>query len=968
MSHKDIDGVTLDHRTTFRKSSQRRPELPSNVIHSRSFTREGAMMKLVERAAEVTTLEDLLARCLPGRSAVAMISGAVASGKTALLDGFTERAADTTAYILRATASHTQCNFPLGIVRQLFASMELPAQSAERAAGLLHDGALVMMLHDSTTSDQVRARVVHELCAELIRLTRSGPLMICVDDVHYADGPSMQLLLSLIRQPKPAPIMMVLSACSRLRLVHPALHAELLRQPLYQQIRLGPLSRRGVASMLADRLQACPTDQLAATCYEVSSGNPLLVDALIQDYKSGGLHPPASPIVGGVFGQALVSCLYRCESTILSAARALAILDGSASAPLLGKMLELDAETADRAVRLLNDAGLVSGWQFRHPNARAAVLNDMRTPDRAQMHARAAHLLHRDGAAAVVVAQHLVSADRSNDVWAASVLQEAARQALADGDLDRVLEFLRSANKMITDARQRATITSMAVRAKWRVDPEAAIRHVTELMKAVREGNLKRRPALALASCLLWHGRVDEAAEILGKLDRSTNCRNAETATDVLALRHWASFLYPEVFEQERNDQAGPQSPPAAPSPRLQAAKFLIMVLDDQASDETVLDRAEEILQTPNLDDTTFIPKAAALMALTHSNRVDRAASLCDPLLAEARSLGAHTWRASFSGARAMIGIRQGDLRAAETHARAALAHISPQSWGVAIGMPIACLLLATTATGAYDDAVMCLSMPIPEATFQTPFGLYYLHARGHYYLAIEQFDAALGDFQTCGQLMTRWQIDLPKMIPWRSDAAQAFLGLGRHKEARALVDEQLAMLGQRPSRPRGVSLRVLAATSDPQVRPPLLQDAANVLQESGDRLELAYAYADLGRAHQALGESRQADLVIRRAHHLARQCGVNALRGTPLRDDDRAPDARNALRPRANGLSELSTAERRVAALAAQGHTNREIAATLFVTVSTVEQHLTRVYRKLKVSRRTDLPAELQPSIVDSA
>ncbi|HKS46088.1 MAG TPA: helix-turn-helix transcriptional regulator [Amycolatopsis sp.] len=56
----------------------------------------------------------------------------------------------------------------------------------------------------------------------------------------------------------------------------------------------------------------------------------------------------------------------------------------------------------------------------------------------------------------------------------------------------------------------------------------------------------------------------------------------------------------------------------------------------------------------------------------------------------------------------------------------------------------------------------------------------------------------------------------------------------------------------------------------------------------------------------------------------------------------------------------ELSDPERRVASLAVLGHTNREIARELFITLSTVEQHLTRVYRKLKVSKRNDLPGEL--------
>jgi DNA-binding CsgD family transcriptional regulator len=66
-----------------------------------------------------------------------------------------------------------------------------------------------------------------------------------------------------------------------------------------------------------------------------------------------------------------------------------------------------------------------------------------------------------------------------------------------------------------------------------------------------------------------------------------------------------------------------------------------------------------------------------------------------------------------------------------------------------------------------------------------------------------------------------------------------------------------------------------------------------------------------------------------------------------------------------ATQLTELSAAERRVASLAAMGHTNREIAGELYITVSTVEQHLTRVYRKLRVDRR-NLPPGLHMDVAD--
>jgi len=63
----------------------------------------------------------------------------------------------------------------------------------------------------------------------------------------------------------------------------------------------------------------------------------------------------------------------------------------------------------------------------------------------------------------------------------------------------------------------------------------------------------------------------------------------------------------------------------------------------------------------------------------------------------------------------------------------------------------------------------------------------------------------------------------------------------------------------------------------------------------------------------------------------------------------------------------DLTEAELKVAALAAQGHTNQQIAGMLFITVSTVEQHLTRVYRKLRVNRRADLRQRLGGAAADT-
>ncbi|MFJ7905179.1 helix-turn-helix transcriptional regulator [Streptomyces sp. NPDC096198] len=128
-------------------------------------------------------------------------------------------------------------------------------------------------------------------------------------------------------------------------------------------------------------------------------------------------------------------------------------------------------------------------------------------------------------------------------------------------------------------------------------------------------------------------------------------------------------------------------------------------------------------------------------------------------------------------------------------------------------------------------------------------------------------------------------------------------------------------------------------------------------------------AFADLSQVYHLLGTSDRARMIARRAWQLAKACRAEPLcerlmpcSGRIVRRPHPAPP------PKAQGVESLSEAEPRVTALASQGLTNREIARKLRITVSTVEQHPTRAYRKLNVRRRTDLPAETQLDFAGAA
>jgi DNA-binding CsgD family transcriptional regulator len=276
----------------------------------------------------------------------------------------------------------------------------------------------------------------------------------------------------------------------------------------------------------------------------------------------------------------------------------------------------------------------------------------------------------------------------------------------------------------------------------------------------------------------------------------------------------------------------------------------------------------------------------------------------------------------------------------------------------VAIGIPLSSLMLTAIATRKHEDAVEHLRTPVPEAMFETPYGLLYLCARGEYYLATGRTQAALADFQACGDRMVKWGLDLPGLVPWRTKAAEAYLVMGDTLRARELSKEQLARVGSRPSRTRGISLRALAVTSHPGQRTPLLRESAELLRDSGARLELAYTFTELSNTHLALGERSRAHWAARQARDLAERCGAHSLAHTIEITDPGLREPVNGVETKP--LTQLSDAERRVAMLAAYGYTNCQIARKLYITVSTVEQHLTRVYRKLGVAGRAELPIEI--------
>ncbi|MEV6772009.1 AAA family ATPase [Nocardia sp. NPDC051030] len=916
-------------------------------------------MEYLERPDVTQVLENLFANALDNRGRVVLIGGAPAIGKSDLLASFVESVVPQNALVLTATGSWMERDVPLGIVDQLIRSAPLADEVRSRALGFVDrqpytppDGTEIL--------DRDEAREANFLSGALLDLAADRPLVIAIDDVHYSDWMTLKFLAYFCRRLRFSKVLVALTwsqvGAPDEGFFQSHFSTEVDRQPHCATLWVEPLSTSAVGAMVAERVDAPTADRLGSEWFALSGGNPILLRAALTDYLTS-THAAEAPetVCGGEhYGRAVVDCLHRGHPQELHIARGLAVL-GRANG--LATMLALSESAVQRSLRVLTATGVLSGSEFRSPAAASAILADLSAVGAGELRGRAAALEHESGAPATVVAEHLVLAEQFTEPWMAPVLQEAAGISMGAGRVAEALHFLLPARAHCHDSRRAAAILSMVARAQFQLNPESAVRYVDELIELIDQCLVSGADALTVVRILLWGGQFERAHGVLTRLCEPDFAAEGELFVELAITLPWITCTYPR-FAAQLPQPAWPELENTRTGIsinagfRLESHWALSGLLSDALPDRA-LDELDSGLRLIRPDDTTIETMETALLALTYGGRPAAAARHCE-LLCAAASVRSVPGRATrMAAVRAEVALRQGDLAAAERFGRQALAALPTSSWGHAIGAPLATLVRALVAMGKLSDAKELLNLPVPPSMFDTRYGPQYLYARGRFSLANANPGAAYRDFTSCGEYLIDWKLDNPGFLPWRIDAAEACVELGRPQRALELIEEHLALCAPGVSRERGIALRARALASETRQRPPLLRRATEILRDSGDRYEFARSLVDLTATCHMLGDRRRAALIARMALSVAEECHAQGListlvgRGDATATTDSSPVTHNV----------LSDAEQRVASLAATGYTNREIAKELFITVSTVEQHLTRTYRKLDIARRVDLP-----------
>ncbi len=784
----------------------------------------------------------------------------------------------------------------------------------------------------------------------------------------------MRFLLYLAHRIETLPVILIAAARSG----EPGSAARLVRELATEKnirlLRPEPLSAQAVTDIVAEALGE-PSPEFAAACLTASAGSPFLLQELLRAAAADGIEPYArgasavERLVPPSVSHAILLRLGRLKPAARELAGAVAVLGPGAEITYAAELAELEPRVAAEAFDALVATELFVDTRpldFVHPLVRSAVYSDLPPSERSLLHSRAALIMRRAGAAPDRLAVHLLALPPAGDPEVVEALVKAARAAGARGSAETAIAYLRRALEEPPPDEARTAVLLELGSTESRVGDPRAVEHLRAAQASAPDDDALIAATLALGLTLFFGGRMGDAfaalQPVIDELAEKNHPGVMMLEGRLLAgaiLNHLGAPIVEARIEAARERANAAECPPPY---------TIICVLSEwdaargEQPAQTIAARAERAIVERSPDDPTVnVPgDFHAYVALIHCERYELALRLIGERIDEGRRLGSLPLLTAMSTFAACAALRQGDLVAAEEHARTAVdtdaLHTLP------LLTPFAAAMLAGTLIerDELDEADAALLAGTPEPGLE-PLITYprLLGIRGRLRLAQGRFEEALESSLACGAELDRHRQPGPALHPWRSDAALALHALGRSEEAAAMANDELER-ARKFAAPRatGIALRTLGLVEDGDERVDRLVEAVRVLEHSEARLEHAYALYELGAAHRRANRRAEARDPLREALDLAVRADALGLRHR-AEEELRATGARPR-RLMLSGLDSLTASERRVARLAAEGRTNREIAQSLFVTARTIEGHLTAIYRKLEVTSRDELPAAL--------
>ncbi len=942
-----------------------------------------ASAQTVGRASELEQLEEMLGALGGAAPACLAVEGEPGIGKTHLLAELRRRADERGMLVLTGTGAEFERDVPFGVwTDALDAYVASRAPEQLPVAALSELGGVLPSLPGAAEPPPVdeRYRTHRAVRALLEGIAAEQATVIVLDDLHWADQASLELIASLLKRAPAAPVLLALGY--RTGQVPPQLVAA-LAEPRVRLLELAPLDESGVRELLGERVDARRRQAIR----EESGGNPLYALQLARADKlparsSSGDRVAGEAGVPSLVAAALIEEVQELEPAARKLLEAAAVAGDPFAPELAFAIAEIETDAGHDALDELLPSGLVQAtdvprqFGFRHPLVRRAVYESTPGGWRLGAHARAAEGLAASGASALARAHHVEQSAAVGDLEAATILIEAG-QASASRAPSAAVRWFDAALRLIPDddGQMRLGVLVMQAQALRSVGDRERCRAVLlQALELLPPEQAAMRIGLT-AACAFCEDALGRHEEARARLDQALaelpeDCPRERVAV-LLNLAGGAFFTQElERMRETAQEAAAVAAPLGDPGLDLSAAAMLghANVLLGRTEEAGVcLDRGAELIDDlPDAElagrveavnrlgwaalylerfadaivylergvsrsratgQSQFMPymlQALGLAEATLGNR-DAALELSGNAVEGARLMNVEYVLGSALVSRGGTALMSGDLEIVIAAATEGLALLETMDRGTVLAIAGCGLAAATVEVGDLSadlDSYVAVAggweMPLLAATYRAQFQE--VLTRG--WIAAGEPDRA----RECAE---------------RSEAAAAELGLpvalAQGLRARAAV---------------------LLADGEAAEAVELARRSAESAAGAGARIEAARSRSLAGQALGEAGEREAALELLREAEAELDACGAarpreearRALRRLGGRIEPRGPAAGG------DGLASLSKREREVAALVTERKTNKQVAAELFLSEKTVESHLRNIFFKLGVSSRVEV------------
>jgi DNA-binding NarL/FixJ family response regulator len=903
---------------------------------------------LLGRRLELEQIERLMAEARGGSGGALLLVGEPGIGKTSMLAEAEARAGELR--VVKATGIEAEANLPYALLGEVVAPLldglgELPEPQADAIRAAL-------ALSPSPTAPLDRFATCSAFVSLLASAGRRQPLLIIVDDAQWLDSSSAECLGYASRRLDNTGVALLVAA---------RVEGALLGKGGLKRLSLSGLHREDARTLLEAGTPEAPSN-VVETLLEIAGGNPLALrelPALLSDDQRRGLAPIDPVPVGGA---ALLDA-FEARLAALGPEDRSAVVVASASvdrqlAPVVAACRDLGLTTS--ALETAEAAGVLrigtEHFSFSHPLIRAVAYERSEPRERRRAHKALAAHCGPDARA-----WHLAAASVGTDAHAAGLLEEAAGRASARGAHRAAADALQRAAELSDDSEvgaRRLYGAALAAALGGAYDRCATL---LEVLAETDDQLLRARARHGLAVVTMTGGTglspgaptllVEEAERILPVRPETA----AAMLADAALLAGTGGDLRLGVSAAERAAAVLPAD--ASPTIRSQVhamSGIAVALAGDASKAREELDEAGRLLALVDFLSPATQSVVLGLHARVCSGQTRKLRAELVRLIDMARGADTFGVLPYLLGVSADVAYRVGDWNAA---ARDSCSVELAEEYGQGGILPF-CLVVSGRLRAARGET--------SRARAEIERGIALAHEVGSVMVvnwgraALGFHALGLGDAEEAVAALTQVEafaeesgLTDPTYVPWAPDLVEAYIRVGRIHDAE-LVSSTLSRTADRaataPSLALAARCRGLVESDGFEAhfdqalahhdRADSPFEAARTLLAYGSRLHRARRRVDGRRRLRAALETFEhlgAQPWIERTAAELRAAG--AIHREPIADPD-----------------ELSPQEIRVAMAVAQGATNKEVAAKLFLSPKTIEFHLGRVYRKLGIRSRTEL------------